>query len=419
MGMTLAEKILSRHTGRNVVPGEIIVADVDAMFTHDSNRPLAVEVFKQINGKKFFDPQRVIQIIDHHFPAPGEASAQIHKIMRDAGREIGGTFYEGEGTCHVVIPEKGHVLPGDLVVGTDSHSCTHGALGAFATGIGSIDMAVAMFSGKLWFMVPETIKMNIVGTLPAGVFAKDIILYIIASVTADGATYQAVEFTGPVIEKLSMDARFTLSNMAVEMGAKVGLIAPDQTTLEWVKPRASRAFIPETPDPDAKYIREITFDVSNLSPYIAKPHFVDTGVPIEEVLGTPITQGNLTSCTAARMEDLRIAASILKGRKIAKGMRFFIIPGSREVLKKAIEEGLLSIFVEAGGSVGAPSCFGCSGGGWWGVPSDGEVVISTANRNFKGRLGNPNAFIYLASPATVAASVLEGRIADPRPYFKN
>lgn len=419
MGMTLTEKILSRHAGLNVLPGEIIVADVDAVFSHDSNRPLALEVFKEMNGKELFDPQRVIQIIDHHFPAPREVNAQIHQKMREMSSDIGCTFYEGQGICHVVIPEKGHVLPGDLVVGTDSHSCTSGALGAFVTGVGSTDMAVAMITGKLWFMVPETIKMNITGILPSGVFAKDIIIYIAASLTADGATYQAVEFTGPVIEKLSMDARFTLSNMAVEMGAKVGLIAPDQTTLDWVNPRATREFTPEIPDPDAKYVKEITFDVSNLSPYVAKPHYVDNGVPIGEIVGTPITQGNLTSCTAARIEDLRIAAAILKGRKIAPGMRFFVIPGSREILKKALAEGLISIFVEAGGSVGAPSCSGCSGGGWWGVPSDGEVVISTANRNFQGRLGNSKAFIYLASPATVAASVLEGRIADPRPYFQN
>ena len=420
MGMTLAEKILSRHAGRNVVPGEIIVAEIDVTFTHDSNRPLAVEVFKEMNGKKPFNPQRFIQLIDHHYPAPREANAHIHQKMREMGRDIGCVFYEGEGICHVVIPEKGHVLPGDLAVGTDSHSSTSGALGAFVTGVGSTDMAVAMMTGKLWFMVPETIKMNVTGILPAGVFAKDIILHIIASVTADGATYWAVEFTGPVIEKLSMEARFTITNMAVEMGAKVGMIAPDQTTLAWVNQRKpAREFTPEMPDPDAKYAKEITFDVSHLSPYVATPHYVDNGVPIEEIVGTPINQGNLTSCTAARLEDLRIAAAILKGRKIAPGIRFFVIPGSREILKNALAEGLISIFVEAGGSVGAPSCFGCSGGGWWGVPSDGEVVISTANRNFKGRLGNPQAFIYLASPATVAASVLEGRIADPRPYFQN
>ncbi|MBW2148701.1 MAG: 3-isopropylmalate dehydratase large subunit [Deltaproteobacteria bacterium] len=419
MGMTLAEKILSRHSARNVKPGEIILAQVDATMSHDANRPLALEAFQDLGGDKVFAPQRVVQILDHHYPALGEASAIVHQKMREFSRKQECVFYEGEGICHVVMPEKGHVLPGELVVGSDSHTCTYGALGAFSTGIGSTDMAVTLITGKLWFMVPETIRMNITGTLPPGVFAKDLILYLIASVTADGATYQAVEFAGPVIKSLSMDGRFTLSNMAVEMGAKAGFIAPDETTLEWIKSRATRDFTPEVPDPDARYAKVMEFDVSNLSPYVAKPHYVDNGVPVEEVVGTPITQGNLTSCTAARIEDLRIAASIIKGRRIARGVRLIVVPSSREVLKTALEEGLISTFVNAGACIGTPNCGGCSGGGHFGVPSDGEAVISTANRNFQGRLGNPKAFIYLASPATVAASVLEGRITDPRPFFEN
>jgi len=314
------------------------------------------------------------------------------------------------------MPEKGHVLPGDLVVGTDSHTCTYGALGAFSAGIGSTDMGVTMITGELWFIVPETVRINIIGNLPRGVFAKDIILYIIADVTADGATYQAVEFAGSVIEKMSMDARFTICNMAVEMGAKAGLISPDETTLEWVKGRATRKFTPEVPDPGAHYTKVIEFDLSNLSPYVSKPHYVDNGVPVEQVVGTPIHQANIVSCTAARIEDLRIAASILKGRRIAPGIRLFVVPASREVLKGAIEEGLIPIFIDAGGHIGIPSC-ACCGGGVYGTPADGEVIISTANRNFQGREGNPRGFIYLASPATVAASALQGRIADPRPYF--
>jgi 3-isopropylmalate/(R)-2-methylmalate dehydratase large subunit len=341
-----------------------------------------------------------------------------HKKMRQFHKEMGCIFYEGEGICHVVMPEKGHVLPGDLVVCTDSHTCTYGALGAFSTGVGSTDMAVAMMSGKLWFMVPETIKMNIVGTLPRGVFAKDLILYIIASVTADGVTYEAVEFTGPVIDKLSMDARFTMTNMAIEMGAKAGMIAPDQTTLDWVKGRKpARAFTPLLPDPDARYVKEMTFDVSKLSPYVAKPHRVDNGAPIEEVLGTPINQGNLATCTAARIEDLRIAAKILKGKKIAPGVRFFVVPGSKEVFNIALAEGTLSTLIDAGAHVKSSSCAGCSGGAAYALMADDEVTITTANRNFQGRLGNPKAFIYLASPAAVAASVLEGKIADPRNYL--
>ena len=418
MGMTLAEKIFSEHVGRHVRPGEIVIADIDSMVTHDANRPLALEIFWKMNGKKLCDPQRLIQVIDHHYPAPGETNAMVHWKMRQASAQLGCNLYEGEGICHVVMAEKGHVLPGDLVIGTDSHTCTYGALGAFATGVGSTDMGVALISGKLWFMVPETIKMNIIGTLPSGVFAKDVILFIIASITADGATYQAVEFVGPVIDSFSMDARFTICNMAVEMGAKSGMIAPDQTTKTWVNNRKPlRGYSIQFPDSDALYAKELTFDVSQLTPYVAKPHYVDNGVPVEEVIGTPINQGNLASCTAARVEDLRIAAQILKDRKIASGVRFLVVPSSREVLKIALSEGIISTLVDAGASIKSPSCAGCSGGAAFGVPADNEVVISTANRNFKGRLGNPKASIYLASPATVAASVLEGKIADPRPYF--
>ena len=418
MGMTLAEKIFSEHVGHTVKAGEIVVADLDAMMTHDAGRPLGLDVFKQMNGKKLCDQKKVIQMIEHHYPAPGAANASVHRKMRQFHKEMGGVFYEGEGICHSVMPEKGHVLPGELVVGTDSHTCTYGALGAFSTGVGSTDMAVAMISGKLWFMVPETIKMNIIGTLPPGVFAKDIILYIIASLTADGATYKAVEFTGPVIESLSMDARFTMTNMAIEMGAKAGMIAPDQTTLDWVNRRnPTRAFTPHVPDPDARYEQMMTFDVTRLSPYVAKPHRVDNGVPLEEVLGIPINQGNVSTCTAARIEDLRIVARIVKGRTIAPGIRFFVVPSSKEVMKMALAEGILSTLIDAGAHIKSSSCAGCSGGSAYALLADGEVAITTANRNFQGRLGNPNGFIYLASPATVAASILEGKIADPRPYF--
>jgi 3-isopropylmalate/(R)-2-methylmalate dehydratase large subunit len=416
MGMTMAEKILSNHAGRKVKAGEIVLADIDATMSHDANRPLAIDSFNQMGGEKIFDPKRVFMLMDHHFPAYGQADAASHNKMRKFCAEQGCTLYQGEGIAHVVMPEKGHVLPGELVIGTDSHTCTYGAMGAFSCGVGSTDMAVALRTGKLWFMVPETIRMNITGKLPPGVFPKDLILYLTASITADGATYQAVEFTGPVIESMSMDGRFTLSNMAVEMGAKAGLIPPDDITMEWVKPRAGRKFTPQRPDPDAVYAKVMEFDVSGLSPYVAKPHYVDNGVPIEEVCGIPIQQANLGSCTAARMDDLRIAASILRGRKISPKIRMLVIPSSREVLKSALREGLIETFVEAGCHIGSPSCGGC-GGETFGALADDDVVISTANRNFKGRLGNPKAFIYLASPAAVAASALEGKIADPRKYF--
>ena len=416
MGMTMAEKILSNHTGRDVKVGEIVLANIDATMSHDANRPLAIEIFEEMEGEKIFDPKRVFMLMDHHFPAHGQGDAASHNRMRKFCAEQGCTLYQGEGIAHVVMPEKGHVLPGDLVVGTDSHTCTYGAMGAFSCGIGSTDMGVVLTTGKLWFMVPESVRMDISGKFPPGVFPKDLILYIVASMTADGATYQAVEFAGPVIENMPMDGRFTLSNMAVEMGAKAGLIAPDEITLEWVKPRAKRKFTPQKPDPDASYAKVLKFDVSELSPYVATPHYVDNGVPIDEVVGTSIQQANLGSCTAARMDDLRIAASLLKGRRISPQVRMLVVPSSRDVLKSALKEGLIDIFVEAGCHVGSPNCGGC-GGETFGALADGDTVISTANRNFKGRLGNPKAFIYLASPATVAVSALEGKIADPRPYF--
>jgi 3-isopropylmalate/(R)-2-methylmalate dehydratase large subunit len=415
MGMTLVEKILSNHVGRIVKPGEFVLANIDATMSHDANRPLVVDAFKEMGGNKVFNPKHVIMALEHNYPALTESHLVTHQKIREFCKEQKCVFYEGEGIGHSIMMEKGHVLPGDLVVATDSHTTTYGAIGAFATGIGSTDMAVALMTGKLWFLVPETIRINLVGTLQPGVCSKDIILYIINKMTADGATYKAVQFGGSVIKDLSMDARMTIANMSVEMGAKVALIEPDDVTFAWLKNRFNREFSPEYPDPDAEYSEVIDIDVSNITPYVAKPHQVDNGVPIKEVEGTPIHQGNIVSCTGARIEDLRMAATILKGRKISINQRLIIVPSSREVFKTALEEGLISIFVDSGGIIGSPSCAGCSGQKF-ATPSDGDVVISTANRNFVGRLGNSKAFIYLASPATVAASVLSGKITDPRHF---
>ena len=416
MGLTMAEKILSQHSGRKVKPGEIILAKNDTTMSHDANNPSPMNVFQELGGRKLFKPDRVFMVIDHMFPAANRMSAHVHNSIRGFCQEYGCRLYDGQGICHVVLPENGHVLPGNLIIGTDSHTCSYGALGAFSTGVGSTDMGVALMTGELWFMVPETIRMNIVGDLPAGVFAKDIILHIIATLTADGATYKAVEFAGPVIEKLSMDGRLTICNMSVEMGAKAGMVPPDELTINWVKERTQQKFQSMLPDPDAHYCEVLEFNVSQLPPFIAKPHRVDQGVSLEEVLGTKIHQANLTSCTAARMEDLRVAANILAGRKVAKDVKMLVVPGSRKVLQQALEEGIIDIFVKAGCHIGPSSCGGCAGE-TFGAPDDGEAVITTANRNFKGRLGNPNAFIWLASPATVAASAIEGKISDPRQYF--
>jgi 3-isopropylmalate/(R)-2-methylmalate dehydratase large subunit len=310
-------------------------------------------------------------------------------------------------------PEQGHVVPGDLVIGADSHTCTYGAINALSTGVGSTDLAAGIISGKLWFKVPETFKFILNGKLGEGVYSKDLILFLIGEVTADGATYLAAEYCGEAISDLSVDARFTISNMAIEMGAKCGLMEADDKTIEWVKKHSRKEFVPVSADADAVYAKVKEYDVSSLEPQIARPHTVDNVVGISQLGEVPIQQGVIGTCTNGRMEDLRIAARILKGRKINKEARLIVAPASRQIMIEAMREGLIETFIQAGAAVVTPGCGPCVGT-HNGVPSDGENVISTANRNFKGRMGNNKAFIYLGSPATVAASVINGRITDPR-----
>jgi 3-isopropylmalate/(R)-2-methylmalate dehydratase large subunit len=337
--------------------------------------------------------------------------------MREFGKKTGAKVYDvGEGVCHQLIPENGHVVPGDLMVGCDSHTCTYGAVNVFSTGVGSTDGAAAMASGKLWFKVPDTMKVIYEGELRPGVFSKDLILYLAGQIGVDGATYEAIEFHGPIIDALSVEARMTMSNMAIEVGAKAGLMRADAKTLSWYEGRGERAPSPQDPDPDAVYASELVIDASAVGPQVAKPHAVDNVVPIEEVAGTPIAEGVLGTCTNGRLEDLAIAARILAGRHVHPDVRFVVAPASRKILLDAIDAGYVSTLVAAGAALVTPGCGPCVGT-HNGVPSNGENVISTANRNFKGRMGNSNAFIYLGSPATVAASVIEGRIADPRTYF--
>ena len=323
----------------------------------------------------------------------------------------------GEGVCHQLVPEKGHVGPGSLVIGADSHTCTYGALNAFATGVGSTDLAAALISGKMWFKVPESIRFVCRGRLPAGVYSKDLILYLIGQVTADGATYMAAEYTGEAIAALSVDARFTIANMAIEMGAKAGLMEADDKVWDWVRehrvPSGRGSFEAVSPDPEAVYARVLEYDVSGLEPQVAKPHQVDNVAPVGEVAGIAIQQAVLGTCTNGRLEDLRIAAGILKGRRVHPEVRFIVAPASRRIFLEAMDEGIIQELVRSGAAVVTPGCGPCVGT-HNGIPADGENVISTANRNFKGRMGNSNAFIYLASPATVAASALAGAIADPR-----
>lgn len=418
LGKTIAEKILGRKSNQDARAGDIVIADLDFIMGQDGTSPLAIKAFSAMQANKVFDPARVAMVIDHSAPSPLQGVSELHHQMRVFAGEQKINFYDiGEGVCHQLMPERGHVVPGDLVIGADSHTCTYGAINAFSTGVGSTDLAAGLVAGKLWFKVPETFKFVLNGTLPAGVFSKDLILYLIGDVTADGATYMAAEYVGEAINALSVEGRFTISNMAIEMGAKCGLMEADQKTVDWVKAHSQKDFEVVKSDADAVYARVKEYNVSNLEPQVAKPHTVDNVAPVSEVAGTPIQQGVIGTCTNGRMEDLRIAARILKGRKIDKHTRLIVAPASRQIMLEAMREGLMEIFIEAGAAVVTPGCGPCVGT-HNGVPSDGENVISTANRNFKGRMGNNKAFIYLGSPATVAASVLFGKITDPREFIK-
>lgn len=416
-GKTIAEKIFSAHSGTDAHAGDIVVADVDFVMGQDGTSPLAIKALERMGVTQVFDPAKVAVVMDHSSPSPIEGVSALHTMMREFGKQTGATVYDvGEGVCHQLIPEKGHVVAGDLMVGCDSHTCTYGAINVFSTGVGSTDGAAAMASGKLWFKVPDTMKVTYEGELRPGVFSKDLILYLAGQIGADGATYEALEFHGPVIDALSVEGRMTISNMAIEVGAKAGLMDADDKTLAWFAGRGEKVPDPQNADADAVYARELTFDTAKIGPQVAKPHAVDNVSPIEEVAGTPIAEGVLGTCTNGRLEDLGIAASILKGRHVHPDVRFIVAPASRRILLDAIEAGYIQTLVEAGAALVTPGCGPCVGT-HNGVPSDGENVISTANRNFKGRMGNSNAFIYLGSPATVAASVIEGVITDPRKYF--
>jgi 3-isopropylmalate/(R)-2-methylmalate dehydratase large subunit len=420
MGKTIAEKILSSHSGKDANAGDIVICNLDFLIGQDGTSGVAIDVFGKMEGKSVFDPSKIAIIIDHSSPSPNEGVSAIHKKIRDfATTQKINLFDIGEGVCHQIAPEAGFVVPGNLVIGADSHTCTYGAINVFSTGIGSTDLAAGMVSGKLWFKVPETIRFIINGKWPKGVFSKDLILKIIGDVGADGATYLSAEFVGEAIDALSIDARFTISNMAIEMGAKAGIMRADKKVLDWVKKRPAMAGNIPSPvesDKDAKFAMIKEYDVSKLSPSVAKPHTVDNVSPIEAVEGLSIQQGYIGTCTNGRLEDLKIAANILKNKKVNKNCRLIVAAASKTIFLEPMKEGVVQTIMEAGGVFVTPGCGPCVGS-CNGVPSDGEKVISTANRNFKGRMGNTKADIYLASQATVAASVVEGKIADPRKYI--
>ncbi len=418
MGKTIAEKILSNHAGRDLKAGDIAICDVDFCFGQDGTSSIIIDSFKKLGVDKVFDKSKFYMILDHSAPSPNLGVSEIHKKIRQFAKTFDVGVYDiGCGVCHQLVPQKGHVTCGDLVLGADSHTCTYGAINVFSTGVGSTDLAITLASGKNWFRVPDTIKVNVSGKMPKGVYSKDIILHIIKDIGANGATYKAVEFYGNAIAALSVDARFTISNMAVEMGAKIGIMEADAKVLKWIAGRSRKDPKPVKADADAKYITVKNYDISKLTPQVAKPHAVDNVESAEKLSGVKIDQAYLGTCTNGRLEDLEIAAGIMKGRSVNPGLKFVIAPASREIYLEAVRKGFVEAFVKSGCIVVGPGCGPCVGT-HNGVLADGEAAISTANRNFKGRMGNPNSFIYLASPATVAASAITGRITDPREFKK-
>lgn len=414
MGKTIAEKIIGKHADQEVSAGDLVVVNVDVCLLQDGTGPLAVRELQKLGMETLANPKRTVLFIDHSSPSPRAELSNDHVLLRNFARKTGAVLSDvGCGICHQVISED-HVNPGDILVGSDSHTCTGGALGAFATGMGSTDVAIAMALGKTWLRVPETYRIHVTGQFADGIFPKDLILHIIGLIGADGATYKALEFCGDTIEKMGMSGRLTLCNMAVEAGAKTGLIASDDITLGFLEEhgRAGK-FLRVTADEGAVYERTIEIDASDLSPMVAFPHTVDNTKSVEEARGIKVHQVFIGSCTNCRLEDIRIAAGILRGKTKHPDVRLLVTPASKRVYLQASKEGLLDILVEAGAAISSPGCAVCCGI-HEGILADGEACLSTSNRNFLARMGNPKSFVYLASPATAAATALAGEIADPR-----
>ncbi len=416
MGMTITEKILSYHLKRDSVkPGEFIEVNVDIVLANDVTAPIAIKSFKNLGLKDVFDNKKIALVPDHFTPNKDIKSAEQAKILRDFAREYNIVHYydQGEvGVEHALLPEKGVVVAGDIVIGADSHTCTYGALGAFSTGVGSSDVAAIMATGKVWLKVPETIKFVIKGKLNKWVFAKDIILYIIGKIGVDGALYKSMEFTGDTISSLDMSSRMTICNMAIEAGGKNGIVPPDDITKKYLDERKERDYIFFNSDSDAKYSNVIEIDVNNLEPQIAFPHLPSNTKNISDVKNISLNQVVIGSCTNGRIEDLRIAAKVLEGKKVNKKVRTLIIPATPTIYKKAMEEGLFKIFLDAGAIISPPTCGPCLGG-HMGILAKGERALATTNRNFVGRMGHPESEVYLSSPAVAAASAIKGEIASP------
>ncbi|MDD5893351.1 MAG: 3-isopropylmalate dehydratase large subunit [Coriobacteriales bacterium] len=413
--MTMAEKILAAHAGLDeVVPGQLVECDLDLVLSNDITAPIAIGVCKQITDK-VFDPTKICLVPDHYTPNKDIKSAEQAKTVRDFAREQGITHYYEVGCMgieHALLPEKGVVVPGDLMIGADSHTCTYGALGAFSTGVGSTDAGVGYATGRAWFKVPETIKFEIDGTLQPGVVGKDIILYIIGLIGVDGALYKAMEFTGSAIDTLSMESRLTISNMAIEAGGKAGLFEVDDITRAYVDPRKERDYVEYHSDPDAQYAQVIKIDAADIPLTVSLPHLPSNTKPAAECGDIDIDQAVIGSCTNGRIEDMRQAAAVLRGRKVHPDVRCIVIPATQDVYRQCIHEGLMDIFLDANCAVSTPTCGPCLGG-YMGVLAAGERSISTSNRNFIGRMGDPTSEVILSNPAVAAASAVLGHVATP------
>jgi 3-isopropylmalate/(R)-2-methylmalate dehydratase large subunit len=418
--VNLVEKILAVHADdEEVAPGDFINVRVDLIVANDITAPIAIREFRRLGVSRVFDPSKIVMVPDHFVPNKDILSAEQAKLMRDFSRQYGIRYFEvGQmGIEHVLVPELGLVLPGDVVIGADSHTCTYGAVGAFATGVGSTDVAAAMATGDIWMKVPPTIKFIYRGVLGRWVGGKDLILYTIGNIGVDGALYAAMEFTGEAIDELSMDGRFTMANMAVEAGGKAGLFHVDNKTQLYIKPKAMRDYLVYEPDSDAAYARVIEYNVSSIEPQISLPHSPANARPVSQVSHVSIDQAVIGSCTNGRLEDLRLAAQILKRHKVHPGVRCIIIPGTQQVYLDALAEGLIEIFIKAGAVVSTPTCGPCLGG-HMGVLAEGERCVSTTNRNFVGRMGSTKSEVYLANPAVAAASAAAGKIVHPDEVMK-
>ena len=417
MGMTMTQKILARHAGLdNVVPGQLIEAKVDMVLGNDITTPVAITEFEKAGFTQVFDKEKISIVLDHYTPCKDIKSAQLCMQARNFARkhEIVNFFDVGQmGVEHALLPEKGLCAPGEIIVGADSHTCTYGALGAFSTGIGSTDMAAAMATGLLWFKVPAAIKVTLKGKLQPHVSGKDVILHLIGTIGVDGALYQSLEFTGEGVSSLTMDDRFTIANMAIEAGGKNGIFPVDEKTMEYINGRVNRPCEAFEADPDAEYISEVIIDLDTLEPTVAMPHLPENTKVVSEVAGLHIDQVVIGSCTNGRIQDLRIAAAIMKGKKVASNVRCVVIPATQDIMLQALNEGLIEIFIKAGAAVSTPTCGPCLGG-HMGVMAQGERSVSTTNRNFVGRMGHTTSEIILASPAVAAASAVAGCVADPR-----